>query len=98
MSARRQIAPLAARYPISAAFLHRSETSHIEACAKRPPLSGQYYRPDALFLRKPRGRSHKRVEHRGIERVHLVRPHQPNIGDTVRDRYRDALLHENSPR
>jgi len=48
-------------------------------------------------MRQPLSRGHQRIEHRGIERVHLVRPHQSDVGDAVRDRYRDALLHENFP-
>jgi hypothetical protein len=35
----------------------------------------------------------QRLEHRGIQRIHLVRPHQPDIGDTVRHRDPDAIFH-----
>jgi hypothetical protein len=39
-------------------------------------------------------RRDQRVEHRGIERVHFVRPHQPDVGDTIRHRDLDAFIHE----
>jgi hypothetical protein len=83
--------------PVAALFLHRGETSHIETGAERPPLAGQYYRPNSLLMRKPLRGSDNRLEHRGIERVHLVRPHQSDVGNAVRNRDRNALLHENSP-
>ena len=97
MGARGKVALLAAGDPVAALLLHRGETSHVETRAERPALAGQYYRPDALFVRKSFSCSDNRLEHRGIERVHFVRPHQSDVGNPVRNRYRDALLHENSP-
>jgi hypothetical protein len=97
MGAFGQVALLAAGYPVTAVVLHGGETSHIQAGAKGPALARQYYRPNPFFMSKPPRGGHQRVKHGGIERVHLVRPHQPDIGDTVRNRYRDALLHENFP-
>ena len=86
MGARGQIALFAARNPVAALFLHRGETAHVEAGAKRPALTGQYYRPQAFFRGEPVGSGDQRVEHRGIQRVHLVRPHQADIGDAFRNR------------
>jgi hypothetical protein len=88
---------LATGDPVTAGLLHRGETSHIEAGAERPPLAGQYYRSHSLFMGKPFCCRDNRLEHRGIERVHLVRPHQSDVGNAVRNRDRDALLHENFP-
>ena len=86
MGARGKVALLATGDPVTAALLHRGEASHIETGAERPPLAGQYYRPHAFFMGKPLGRGDQRLEHRGIERVHLVRPHQSDVGDAVRNR------------
>jgi hypothetical protein len=97
MGARGQVAFFAARYPVTAAFLHGGEPAHVEAGAKRPALTGQYYRSHAFFASQPAAGGDERIEHRGIERVHLVRPHQTNVGDTCRDRYRDAIIHESLP-
>ncbi len=93
MGARGQVAFLAARYPVTAAFLHRGETPHIEAGAKRAALPGQYYRPHAFFVGKPVAGGDERLEHRGIQRIHLVGPHQADIGDALRNRHRDAFFH-----
>src|SRR6185312_14104618 len=92
-----KVALLPTRYPTTAAFLHGGEPAHVETGTKRAAFTGQYYRPQALFAGKPPGGRDQRLEHRGIERVHLVRPNQPNIGDPVRNRYRDALFHEMLP-
>ena len=86
MGARSQIAIFAARYPVAALFLHRGEPAHVEAGAKRAALTGQYYRPQAFFAGEPGRSGDQRLEHRGIERVHLVRPHQADIGDAFRNR------------
>ncbi len=57
VGARGEVALLAARRPpVAAVFLHRGETPHIEAGAKRPPLPGQYYHPNAPSHGKPFGR------------------------------------------
>jgi hypothetical protein len=93
MSARGQVALPASRYPVTAFFLHGGETAHVEAGAEGTAFAGQYYRPQALFVSQPVGGSHQRVEHRGIERIHLVRPHQTDVGDAIRNRHRNALLH-----
>src|SRR5918999_270443 len=71
------------RQPQTAAFLHGLKASHIETGAKRPPFPGQYYHPDAFFVGQPLGRSHQCLKHRGIERIHLVGTHQPDIGNAV---------------
>src|SRR6186713_3076088 len=98
MRACRQVTFLAPGDPVTAALLHGRKASHVETGAERPALPGQYDDPDAFFPGEPLGRGHQRLKHRGIERVHLVGPHQPDVGDAVRDRNRDALLHEKSPR
>src|ERR1700722_2510182 len=93
MGARGQIALFAARDPVAARFLHRGETAHIEAGAERPPLAGQYYRPQAFFTGEPLGSGDQRIEHRGIQGIHLVRPHQSDVGDAFGNRNLDAILH-----
>jgi hypothetical protein len=95
--ARRQVALFASCDPVTALFLHRGETAHVEAGAKRAPLAGQYYRSQAFFAGEPVRSGDQRIEHRGIERVHLVRSHQADIGDALRDRDLDATIHQNSP-
>src|SRR4029079_7156006 len=97
MGARGKVALLTTGDPVTAGILHRREAPHIETGAERPSLAGQYYRSHALFLGKPFRCSDNRLEHRGVERIHLVRPNQPDVGDAVRNRDRDALLHEYSP-
>jgi hypothetical protein len=97
VGARGQVAFLAAGYPVAALLVHCSETSHVEACAKCTAFPGQYYRPEAFFVGKPAGSGNQRVEHRGIERIHLVRPNQPDVGDTLRNRHRHPVIHAKSP-
>jgi hypothetical protein len=87
MGACSEVAFLAPGDPVTATLLHGREASHIETGAECPPLPRQYYHPDAFFMGKPLGRGHQRLKHRGIERVHLVRPHQPDVSDAVRNRY-----------
>src|ERR1700733_319077 len=96
MRPRGQVAALAARYPVTAVILHRGETAHVEAGTERPTRAGQYYRSYPFLAGQPLGGGNQRLEHRGIECVHLVRPHQADVGDTVRNRYRDPIFHENS--
>src|SRR6266404_3153109 len=93
MGAPGQVAVFAPGYPVTALLLHGGEPAHIEAGAKRAALTGQYYRPHAFFMGEPLGSGDQCIEHRGIQRIHLVRPHQTDIGDAVRNCYRDALLH-----
>src|SRR5215472_1593210 len=95
MRAPGQVAAFRAWYAMATVVLHRRKTAHVEASAERPAFAGQYYRPQALFLAEAFGRADQRIEHRGIECIHLVRPHQSNIGDAVSDHDRDALLHDN---
>jgi hypothetical protein len=59
-------------------------------------MSRQYYRPQSFLAGKPLGGGDQRLEHRGIKRIHLIGALQAHIGDTVRHRDRDALLHESS--
>jgi hypothetical protein len=92
-----QVAIFTARYPVTTAFVHRGKAAHVEAGAKRPALAGQYYRPHAFFSGQPIAGGDKRIEHRGVERVHLLRAHQADIGDAVHDRDLDATLHASSP-
>ena len=82
VGADREIALLAARHSVTA-ILHGGEPAHVEAGTKRPALAGQHHDPNPFFLGKPVGCGDQCLEHRGIERVHLVRPHQADIGDTV---------------
>src|SRR5262245_52986620 len=88
------VAALAAGYSITALLLHGGEATHIEAGAEGAALAGQYYHPDRFLLRKTVGCGDQRLEHGLVQRVHLVRAHQPDVGDTVRNRYRDAIFHE----
>ena len=81
-----QVTLLAPGDPVTAAVLHGGKASHIETGAERPPLPGQHDHPDAFFMGEPLGCGHQRLKHRGIERVHLVGPHEPDIGDAVRNR------------
>src|SRR5258707_947531 len=74
--AHRRVALLPPASPVAATLLHRGEAAHVEPGAERTALAGQYYRSHAFFMRQPLSRGHQRIEHRGIERVHLVRPHQ----------------------
>ena len=75
MGARGKIALLATGYPVTPGLLHRGETPHIETRAERSSFAGQYYRSNSLFAGKPFCCSDNRLEHRGVERIHLVRPH-----------------------
>jgi hypothetical protein len=93
MGAGGEVAFFATLYPVTALLLHRGEAAHIEAGAKRPALTGQDHRTKAAFVGEPVRGGDQRIEHGGIERVHLVRPHQTDVGDAFRDRYRDALFH-----
>ena len=97
MCALGEIAAFRAGHAMAPAVLHGRKAAHVEAGAERAALAGQYYRPQPLLLAQSLGRADQRIEHRGIERIHLVRADQPDIGDAVRDRDRDALLHDNSP-
>jgi hypothetical protein len=83
----RSVRSCSSHYPITAVCLHGGETAHVEAGAKRASLAGQYYCPQASFAGKPVAGGDDRLEHRGIERVHLVRPHQANFRDSFRNRY-----------
>src|SRR5262245_65422612 len=87
------VAALAAGYSITALLLHGGEAAHVEAGAEGAALAGQYYHPDRFLLRKTVGCGNQRLEHGLIQRVHLVRAHQPDVGDTVSNRYRDASVH-----
>jgi len=70
--------------------------------AKRPmsrPAQKARPSPDNTTTRSPFSRESlsqvaTRASHRGIERIHLVRPHQTDIGDALRDRNLDAIIHE----
>jgi hypothetical protein len=93
VGARGEVASFASGYPVAALILHGREASHVEASAKRTAFAGQYHRSHAFFAGEPVGSTDKCIEHRGIESVHLVRPHQTNIGNSIRNRYRDAIIH-----
>jgi hypothetical protein len=97
MGSRREITLFTAGYSVTAAFAHRGKAPHVETRAERAALAGQYYRPQSLLAGEPPGGLDQRLEHRGIERVHLVRPNQADIGNTFRDRDLDAFIHQNSP-
>jgi hypothetical protein len=93
MRAHRQVALFATRNSVAALFLHGGKTSHVETGAEGPALTGQHHCAQTFFPGKPIGRVDQRLKHRLIERVHLVRPHQADVGDAFRNRDRDALFH-----
>ena len=71
--------------------------------AKRPissPAQNARPSPDNTTARRPFSRAEpvagrdQRLEHRGIERIHLVGADQPDIGNAVRHRDLDAIVHE----
>src|ERR1700732_1599488 len=73
--------------------------------AKRPmsrPAQNARPSPDNTTARNPlspasRSEVATRLKHRGIERVHPVRPDQADIGNAFRDRDLDAIIHEILP-
>ncbi|MET4848877.1 hypothetical protein ABIF62_009372 [Bradyrhizobium japonicum] len=93
MGALGEIAIFATRNSVTALLLHGGKSPHIETGAERAAFAREHDDTHALFLRKPVGCGNKGLEHRLIERIHLVRAHQAHVGDAFRDRDRDALFH-----
>ena len=76
-----------------AALFHRGEAVQIEAGAKPAAFAGQNHRAEAPFLAEPLGRGDERIEHRRVERIHLVGARQPNIGNATRNIHGNSIGH-----
>jgi hypothetical protein len=88
-----KVALLPARDPVATVLVHRGEAARVETGAERAALAGQHHRPQAFFPAELIAGCNQCLKHRGVERIHLVRPHQPDIGDAVRHRHRNAIVH-----
>jgi hypothetical protein len=82
--------------PLPPLVFHRGETAHIKAGAERASLPGQYYRAQAFLAAKPLRGCDKRLEHRGIKRIHLVGADHADVGNPARDRHLHAIIHDGS--
>ena len=72
---------------------HRREATHVEASAERAAFAGNHNRAQALGAGKLRRGLDQRVEHCGIERIHLVGANQTHVGDAAGHRHLDAVFH-----
>jgi hypothetical protein len=66
---------------IAGAVIHCGKTPHIETGAERPALTRQNHRAQAFFSPEPLGCIDQRIEHRRIQRIHLVHADHPDVGD-----------------
>ena len=60
---------------------HAAETLHVEPGAKRAALAGENDGAKTFLGRELGQSSREGVKHGGVERIHLVRPGEPDVGD-----------------
>ena len=66
---------------------------HVQARTEGASLAGQHHGAHALLVHQALASGHNAFEHRAVERIHLVRPVQPDIGDMILDGDADAVVH-----
>src|SRR5579864_4212387 len=76
---------------------HLAEISHVETGTEGTPLAGQNDGAQALLSLKALARFHERIEHRVVERIHLVDAHEANIGDAAMHLDADPVFHKSTP-
>lgn len=78
---------------LAPAARHAAEIAHVESGAEGAAFAGKHDRAHRLVGLEFLARLKEAREHRIVERVHLVRPHEADIGDAFIHRDLDALFH-----
>jgi hypothetical protein len=76
---------------------HGRHSLDIESGTKGPTFTRQHHGAHARNLLETRADLGEGFEHGRIERIHFVRPIEPDVGDAIRYCQVDAILHAQSP-